>query len=410
MIEERKQRRQLWVILIVVFFGFVGISIPYLIFPVLFLNPLYSILPSNSTYVSSSILLGITLAAYPLGQFIGSPVLGALSDDYGRKKLLASSLFITSISNFLTAISIEWQHIELLIFTRFLAGLMEGNVAIARAMAADLKTIPKHEAFGKINAFASIAFLLGPLIGGVMTDKNVWSELTPSTPFYTISFLFLFLSGISAFALESKREGPIEVKNSFWERLNIINRLKILFTNKYLQFLMITSTAFTLAVDIFYEFAPAYLTLKWNLSPVGLVLYNALLCIGLVIGSGWLASFLSQRISRKKTIIYAIGLFALLLIGIILINSTYLMLVLFGLIGVFIGLTVTLITVKISDSVSDGIQGEVMGIQLSLRVLGDGLICLLGGVLLLFSPKLILILAVVLSISSMAYYIRRKVD
>ena len=68
--------------------------------------------------------------------------------------------------------------------------------------------------------------------------------------------------------------------------------------------------------------------------------------------------------------------------------------------GVAIGIAATLITVKISDSVSDAIQGEVMGVQMSLRVLGDALICLFGGVLLVLSPKLILFVAAALSAGS----------
>ncbi len=76
------QKKQFWVILIIVFLGFVGISMPYLIFPALFLNPDYSIIPNAWGDTSRAIFLGITLAAYPLGQFLGSPILGSLSDDY----------------------------------------------------------------------------------------------------------------------------------------------------------------------------------------------------------------------------------------------------------------------------------------------------------------------------------------
>ena len=82
---------------------------------------------------------------------------------------------------------------------------------------------------------------------------------------------------------------------------------------------------------------------------------------------------------------------------------------LFGLCGLVIGLAVTLITVKISDTAPDTIQGEVMGVQLSLRVLGDAMICLFGGALLLLSPKLILIFAAALAVAVMIYYSTRYV-
>lgn len=405
---EKKEKRQFWVILVIVFLGFVGISMPYLIFPALFLNPAYSILPVSWGESSRAIFLGITLAAYPLGQFIGSPILGSLSDDYGRKKLLTGSLLIAAICNLFSGIAIAWQHLGLLIGSRFIAGLMEGNIAIARAMAADITTLSKHETFGKINAIASIAFLLGPLLGGVMTEKDLFQDLTTSTPFYLTCILFFFIALLCILVLETGVINTQIQKISFWQRINLIRRLLLLFSNKRLQFLMIVSTCFTLAVDIFYEFGPIYLTVKWTLSPAQLVLYNGVLCLALAIGNGFLPAFILSRVSNRLAIIFSIGGLALFLIGMVLTNSSFLMMLLFALSGFVIGLAVTLITVKISNTVPDNIQGEVMGVQLSLRVLGDALICLFGGALLIISSKLILIMASVLSIFAMTYYAVKK--
>lgn len=388
--------------------GFLGISMPYLIFPALFLNPAYTILPASWSESSRALFLGVTLAAYPLGQFIGSPILGALSDDYGRKRLLQGSLLVTALCNLVTGFAIEWHYLGWLIVSRFMAGLMEGNIAIARAMAADIKTISKHETFGKINAAASIAYLLGPLLGGLMTDKALWEGLTTATPFYFICILFICLAGLSALVLEKEvTNNPVAVR-TISQRINIIKRMSVLFSNKYLRFLMVTATLFALAVDIFYEFGPVYLTVKWGLDPSQLIIYNGVLCLALAVGNGWLPTFFSARISKRVAILCSIGGFALFILGIVLTDSTLLMLVLFALSGLAIGLATTLITVKISDSVSDVIQGEVMGVQISLRVLGDALICLFGGALLLLSSKLILIVAAVMSIVAITYYAKKQ--
>ena len=402
--DVRSDKRQFWVILIIVFLGFMGISMPYLIFPSLFLNPLLSILPESWGESSRAIYLGITLAAYPLGQFIGSPILGSLSDDYGRKNLLSASLVLSALCYLLTGFAIDWHHLELLILSRFVAGFMEGNIAIARAMAADIVTISKHESFGKINAVSSIAFLVGPLLGGLMSDSDVSHFFSASTPFYFICLLFLFLSGITIRVLKESIAILVKVKRSFWQRINLPRRLSLLFLDKHLRFLMITSTCFTLAVDIFYEFGPVYLTVKWILSPAQLVLYNGVVCIALAIGNAWLPHYISPRISVQKAIIYSMAGFAVSLIGIVVTSSTFVMIFLFILNGLTIGLVSTLATVQISNAASDDIQGEVMGTQVSLRVLGDAIICLFGGVLLLFSPKLILIFASIISVIAMIYY------
>jgi MFS family permease len=313
-------------------------------------------------------------------------------------------LFIAAICNALTGFAIAFGNLWLLIGSRFMAGLMEGNIAIARAMAADLTSISKHEGFGKINAAASIAFLVGPLIGGLMTDKTLFEEFTTSTPFYLICLLFFCLAGLSMLVLQNGNAVPEKSARSFLERINIIQRMKKLFQNKRLRFLMLTSTCFTLAVDIFYEFGPVYLTVKWTLDPAVLVIYNALLCLALAVGNGWLPGFIFQKVSSKRAILYSLGGFALFLAGMLVSDVPHLMMFLYIFSGLVIGLGVTLLTVKISNSVSETIQGEVMGVQLSLRVLGDAVICLLGGALLLISSKVILMVAATLSLIAMGYY------
>lgn len=402
--KTKEERREFIVILIIVFLGFLGISIPYLIFPALFLNESYLILSDNTPLYARYVLLGITLAAYPFGQFLGSPILGSLSDDFGRKKVLVTSLFVTALSNLLTGLAIGKENLFLLIFSRLIAGIMEGNIAIARAMAADLKVVSKHEGFGKINAVASIAYLIGPLFGGLMTDKELYSDFNLRTPFYFICLFFLGLTLLSHLVLKKRAVNKDKKTLSFLERIKIIKRLSLLFSNNRLKFLMITSTCFTLAVDIFYEFGPVFLTIKWGLEPKDLLYFNAILCLALAFGNGYLPEMTSKRFSKKSLIASAIGLFSIFIFGMILTNNYEIMLLLFGLCGLSIGLAVTLLTVKISNTVPDSIQGEVLGSQVSLRVLGDAIICLIGGALLLFSAKIILGVAGSISLAALFFF------
>ncbi|MBS0629397.1 MAG: MFS transporter [Verrucomicrobia bacterium] len=400
-------KRQFITILLIVFCGFLGISMPYLLFPALFINPEYSILPQASSHASRALLLGLTLAVYPLGQFLGSPILGSLSDDFGRKPLLSGSLLVAAFCNLVTGLALAKANLLLIILSRFAAGMMEGNVAIARAMAADIKTMSKHDTFGKINAAISIAFLIGPLIGGVLADNQIFEGATISTPFYVIGALFFALSIMAAAILHSHSVAA-SAKKGLSSYFNLFKKMKALFRDKQLKFLMIVSTFFTLAVDIFYEFGPVYLTEKWTLRPADLIIYNSILCLTLAIGNGWLASFFSKRYTTPPGVIGAIGGFSLFLLSTIFTNQPWLMMVFIGLCGLLIGLGVTLLTVRISDAATDAIQGEVLGVQLSLRVLGDAIICILGGILLLISPKLILAIAALIAAATMGYYIRRK--
>ena len=371
---------------------------PYLIFPALFVNPDYLILPKSWGAPGHAIFLGITLAMYPLGQFFGSSILGALSDDYGRKKILWISLLGSAGCNCITGIALEYGLFALIVLSRFLAGFSEGNVAVARAMACDMKEMSKHEALGKLNAAISIAFFVGPFLGGML------AEITPATPFYLMSLLFVLLS-IAAAGLLPITTVPYREKKDLWMRFNVPRQIRNLFKDKRLQFFMLVSTCFTLAIDIFYEFGPVYLTMKWMLCPSNLIVYNSVLCVALAIGNGYLAAFLAKRFPLSPCISGSIIGFSAILFGIVLTAYPPLMIVLFGLSGFFIGTGCTLLMVRISDSVADSVQGEVMGALFSLRVLGDALICLCGGVLLLISSKLILVLAACIASITMVYYV-----
>lgn len=395
---------QFVILLLIVFMGFMASSVPYLIFPSLFLNPAFFLLPDTFGPETRALMLGVTLAAYPLGQFIGSPILGKLSDRYGRKHLLTASLFVASLCNLGTGLALESQALLLVIVSRFAAGIMEGNVAIARAMAADMKTIPKQEAFGKLNAAISISYFVGPLVGALLAENAFADGPTISLPFYAIGMLFLVIAAVSALALPAQSA----VKHVLAKRRTF--DFTHLFQNKRLRFMLILSTVFTLAVDIFYEFGPVHLTATFGFSPTGLIPYNLVLCAALAIGSGWLVTFVSKRFTSRSGIIAATGLFALLLLSMACVSVPWLMLPLFALSGLTISLASTLLMVEISDAASDNIQGEVMGVQMAFRVLGDAVICLCGGVLLSISSHSILVIAGFVSVVALVFvYMRERV-
>ncbi len=379
---SRQERWQFRCIVAIVFLGFLGISIPYLLFPLLFFHPDYQILNLPPSHPLFAITLGATLAAYPLGQFVGSPIFGSLSDQYGRKQPLVWTLLGASLCYALTAWAIANYNLTLLIVGRLLAGMMEGNVAIARAMAAEMVTIPKYEALGKINATISSAYLIGPILGGLLSESHIMDTLSPSIPFYLVSLLFVGTMIVAQQCLPRGSRSYLTSSISWQERCFFIRRmLSVCRTYPTLKHFLISSTLIMLAVDMFYEFGPMYLTLNWQLSPLHLTVYNGVLCLGLVIGNGWVARFLSKKVTPIRALLSSsISLSALLLY----IGCSHLLLVqkiLFGIIGLVIGVANTSITVQISNAAPSSIQGEAMGFQLSLRVLGDAFICFMGSVL-----------------------------
>ncbi|TAK77029.1 MAG: MFS transporter [Gammaproteobacteria bacterium] len=386
----QEEKQQLFIILLITFIGFVGASIAYPIFPPLFLHPtLGSIIPSTWSDHTRSILLGVALAAYPLGQFIGSPILGGCSDRYGRKRILMFSLAGSMIGYLFTALSLQLNWIGALLASRFLTGLMESNLAIARAMVTDLNSISKYKSFGRINGVAAIGYVMGPILGGFLSERNLVSWFSFAFPFYLATFFSIITLLLAAKKLTEKKHEITYPIVSIWQRFNLIARIKALFkTSVNLKHLLLISTIFTFAVDIFYEFGPVYLTGLWSMTPAGIAVYNGILSLTLAIGSGWLTHRLSLYFSAERIIIIGMFITAMILGLMVVWPSLIFAFILFGLVGLSIAVVNVNITIQISNTADKSIQGEAMGTQLSLRMLGDALICLVGGFVIIASVAL----------------------
>ena len=405
----QNEKQQLLIILSIVLISFIGTSIAYPIFPPLFLHPTQgSIIPADWNNTLRSIFLGGALAAYPLGQFIGSPILGGCSDRYGRKRMLIISLSSCATGYLLTTFSILFSWIWILILSRFLTGFMEGNLAIVRAMAADLTTINKYKSFGRINGAASIGYVMGPIFGGFLSDNTLVSWFSYAVPFFLAALISCLTALLAARKLtETKRETAFPMV-SIWQRFNLIRRFQFIFRHsETLKYLLIASFIFTLSVDIFYEFGPVYLTGLWAMTPAGIAMYNAALCISLAIGSGWLPHQLSKYFPMPHII--AGSIFAVALIfGLMVIWPTQLFaFILFGLAGFCIAIVTTNLTIQTSNAADTSIQGEAMGAQLGLRMLGDACICLAGGFIIISSFTLPIAISFMIAVFAGVLYAMR---
>lgn len=144
---------------------------------------------------------GYLLAAYAVSMFFASPVLGSLSDRYGRRPILLASLLGTACDDLVMALA---PTLPILYAGRTLAGLTGANMTVANAYLADL-TAPEERAtaFGRMNAGFGVGFILGPLLGGSLGAFSL------RAPFYLAAALNLLGAVLCHFALpESRVAGP----------------------------------------------------------------------------------------------------------------------------------------------------------------------------------------------------------
>lgn len=408
---HQAEQQQLWIILLIVFIGFLGTSVAYPIFPPLFLHPEHGqIIPAEWSNNAKGILLGFALAAYPLGQFIGSPIIGGCSDRYGRKKILMLTLIVSACGYLLSAISLQFHWLWMLLLSRFITGVVEGNLGLVRAMAADLQGINKFKSLGRVNGVSAIGYVIGPLIGGFFSDSSIVPWFSFAFPFYLAMSFSVIALVLAAFKLIEKPRASSQTEITIWQRFNLIARFRYLFkTSPNLKFIIIISTIFTFAVDIFYEFGPVYLTGYWSMTPAGIAIYNAGLSFALSIGASWLPHYLSLYYSTSRIIIIGMTATSVLLGLMVIFPHKILVWFLFALVGFAIATVNTSMVVQISNVADHKIQGEAMGSQLGLRMLGDAIICSTFGFLIISSVLLPIAISCVIALLAVVLYIKYQV-
>lgn len=159
---------------------------------------------------------GILTTSFAVMQFLFSPLVGALSDSFGRRPVLLISLVVLALDYVLMALA---ETIWLLLLGRIIAGLAAATYATATAFMADISPPEKRaQNFGLISAAFGAGFVFGPAVGGLL------GEIGPRAPFIAAAVLATLnlLIGV-AFISESL---PVDKRRSFdWSRANPLGSL-----------------------------------------------------------------------------------------------------------------------------------------------------------------------------------------
>jgi DHA1 family tetracycline resistance protein-like MFS transporter len=174
--------RPLLVIFLTIFVNLIGFGI---IIPLL---PFYA-----ETFGASPLEIGLLFAAFSVCQLVAAPVLGDLSDRYGRRPVLIGSLLGTVVSFVMLAVA---HSIVMLFLARIVDGLSGGNISTARAYVADT-TEPRDRAraYGLIGAAFGLGFILGPALSGVL------AKVSYTAPIWAAAALTLVATGVAWFWL-----------------------------------------------------------------------------------------------------------------------------------------------------------------------------------------------------------------
>ena len=353
---EKSPRLLIFILIITIIIDIMGVGLVMPILPALFYGDAVTFHAASAHHIV--ILYSLALIGWPLGLAIGGPVVGELSDKYGRKRTLLFALSMVVLSYVLSVIAIEAHFFILFFLSRLLSGIFGGAFEVAQATVVDVS--PKKDMgrnLGYITMAASFGIMVGPIITS-MTTAHWFDWMTTVTPFIVAGILSA-LNVLSLWCLMPKdvpkhRELKITSKS-------ISKTIVFLFADKRVRYFGLIYLLLQVAWGFYAQGVPLFLRHYYDYHTASIGLFYSWIGFAVVF-----CSLLIQPKILEKVHGLTVYLWGGLICGIFLISVCIVHWIAYQWTAAFIVAAVelmcyTALLTVLSGKVSDQEQGKVMG-------------------------------------------------
>lgn len=378
--EVQKNNRTLFSALSIAFLDNFGLSIVFIMFAPLILDPSYGFFSAQVDTSTKNILLGVLIGAFPILTFFGAPFWGDYADRFGRKRALLFTIIGTLLGHALCGVAILFQSYTSLLIARAMAGFFSGNISICLATISDLSHDPKIKGrnIGILTVAMGFGWIVAMLMGGYLSDPAVSSFFSPVLPFAVAAIFTFFGYLIVRFLFtetnESKRPLHFDLMKSIRDIIVAIQHKQ---SRPYLVMILFWSLGWFFTFQWFTAVSLERFHVSQESASLRLI----------VLGIIWmLGGLVVNPILVKKFSTSAIALVSIFFTGFfVLLTSTtdqYFIFSFFYWIATIaapIGLSSSLNI--ISTTAPTNMQGRVMGFTQSFQALAGVMVPLAGGLL-----------------------------
>ncbi len=360
-----------------VFLDLLGVGIVIPVIAAVVLENDGGLLPSYVSLEWRPVILGLLIAAYPLSQFVGSPLLGAISDHIGRRKVLITVLLGSCAGYCLFALGIIWHSLPLLFLSRVIDGFGGGSVAVAISAIADIShEDEKARNFGLIGTAFGLGFILGPYIGGRLSDPTTLSWFTYATPFWLAAMLCSINALLVIFWLPETLKTSINTKVSV---LTGVRNIRKAWDMPNLRTMFIVSFVLAFGFNFFTQFFQVFLIEKFHFSQKQIGDLFAYIGLWIVLTQGVILRPISRWFSPAGILSVSVLCLAMVLPLLVIPEHPGGMYFILPFIAMFQGLIQPTSIAVVSNLATKESQGEVMGIYQSIQSLGIAIPPIIAG-------------------------------
>lgn len=396
----------LFLVLIVDAMGF-GI-----IFPVvgpLFMDPHSALLPAGSSEHLRSLCYGLTMIVFFGSLLLGAPFFGDLSDRLGRKKVITICLIITGISYLLCAIGIIGHSLILFLFARILGGFTSGSEAIAQAALIDVSPAEKKTINLSLMTLAGcIGFIIGPMIGGIFSDKSLAHWFGYTTPFILAGILSLVNAIALWLAFKETHEQKPTTKLQLFRGVAIFVEA---FTNGKVERLSLIFLLMQLSWAVYFQIINLLFVTVYQYTPRQLGYFNGYLGVIFSITMVYIIRLFLKWMKERDLALFSIILMSASMLANAFFPQLWAPWVFVITVTLGVGMSYACLLSLFSSSVSEEHQGWVMGVSGAVMAVSWSLGGIITSMLPLKSLSLPLILAGLIGVLSMLFLLnyRKKI-